>query len=150
MNMQNSASPAGRTSETNAAVQTAGRELLTAVLQRNPLVAVAAALIGPVLGLFKRRAPATPTQIEKIKLERYRSCPVPPPATPPGPARTARVYPKVPRTSGQGNPKAARSALEAHPKPARSAFEAASKATRSGRLNSFAGANLNHGGPSHG
>ena len=49
-------------SETNAAVQTAGRELITSVLQRNPIVAVATALIGPIIGLFKRRRPATSTR----------------------------------------------------------------------------------------
>lgn len=45
--------------ETNAAAQAVGRELITSALQRNPIVAVASALIGPILGLF-RRPPAAP------------------------------------------------------------------------------------------
>ena len=60
-------------SESNAAVQTAGRELLTAVLQRKPPVAAATALMGPIIGLFGRRRVATATQIHKLRLERYRS-----------------------------------------------------------------------------
>jgi hypothetical protein len=57
-----------------AAASAAGRELLTATLQRNPLVAFGAALIGPIVGLFKSRRYAT--QIEKVKLESFRSSPV--------------------------------------------------------------------------
>jgi hypothetical protein len=66
-------------SETNAAVQTAGRELIVSALQRNPLAAVATALIGPILGLFRRRRNAAATEVRKMKLESYTSSPVSPP-----------------------------------------------------------------------
>ena len=62
-------------SETNAAVQTASRELLTATLQRNPLVAVATALIGPVIGLFRSRRMAA-NELSQLKLETYSLRPV--------------------------------------------------------------------------
>lgn len=44
------------------------------VLNRNPLVALALALINPLLGLLRRRE--TPAAVEKTKLETYRSTPV--------------------------------------------------------------------------
>ena len=46
------------------------------VLTRNPFVAIATALIGPLLGLFRRRG--TPTEVEKTRLEHYRSTPLTP------------------------------------------------------------------------
>lgn len=62
-------------SETNAAVQTAGRELVGSALQRSkPLVAIAAALIGPVLGLFRRRSKMA-NEANQLKLETYSSRP---------------------------------------------------------------------------
>ena len=69
-------------SETNAAVQTAGRELIVSALQRNnPLVAIATALIGPVLGLFRRRSKMA-NEVNQLKLETYSSRPVAAPVLP--------------------------------------------------------------------
>jgi hypothetical protein len=61
--------------ESNAAASAAGRELVIPVLQRNPLIALASALIGPILGLFKRRTP--PPTVRRLRLESYSSSPVP-------------------------------------------------------------------------
>ena len=88
-------------SETNAAEQSAGRELLTATLQRNPLVSLATALIGPVLGLFKGRSQATPTSIEKLKLERYSSRPVARPYAPSGHINDGRVKEECRKSEGR-------------------------------------------------
>lgn len=75
----------------DAAAQAAGRGLAT-VLQRNPLVAFAAALIGPIFGLLRHRRPPAPTSISRLKLESYRSMS--------GPASTsqdpARIQPASP------------------------------------------------------
>jgi hypothetical protein len=79
------------TSDTPAAAESAGRELLTGVLQRNPIVAVATALLSPIIGLFQSRRPAparrpadtegSPTEIEKLKVEHYRCGPSAPPVS---------------------------------------------------------------------
>jgi len=62
------------TSTGYVAASAADREPTGSALPRNPLVAFATALIGPLLGLFRRRG--TPTAVEKTKLETYRSTPV--------------------------------------------------------------------------
>jgi hypothetical protein len=62
------------TTTDNAAATAAGQGLITSVLQRNPLVALGAALLGPIVGLFRRRS--APTAVEKTRLEHFRSCPV--------------------------------------------------------------------------
>ncbi len=64
----------------NAGAQAAGRALATTVLQRNPIVAVAAALLGPLIGLFRRRGGTPPVTVNKMKLESYSSTPVQGPA----------------------------------------------------------------------
>jgi hypothetical protein len=117
--------------------ETAGRELITSALQRNPLVALGVALISPILGFFGRRPRGTPTQVEKLKLERYSSRPMPPP---PGHRYTGvGAASKVARTTRKGGPKVTRCAPEGHPKPAESAPE-----------EHFGAANLKQGGPLHG
>lgn len=58
---------------------TAGRQLIDTALQRNPVVAIATALIVPLLSLFRRRS-RTAASVEKMKLESYRYQPVDPPA----------------------------------------------------------------------
>jgi len=60
----------------SAAAPAAGRELLDPALQRNPLIAVAAAVIVQILGLFRRRGARATTSIRKMKLESYSSSPV--------------------------------------------------------------------------
>lgn len=45
--------------ETTAAAQAVGRELITSALQRNPIIAVASAVVGSIIGLFRR--PAAPS-----------------------------------------------------------------------------------------
>ncbi len=142
-------------SETNAAVQTAGRELIVSALQRNsPLVAIATALIGPIIGLFRGRRNATPTEARKMKLESYSSSPVPPP---PGRRRTFHSgkpggRPVASRWHPGGNPVPARCAPEAHPVATRCAPE--QHPVRLGRTSPparGAGAvNHNKGGLSHG
>jgi hypothetical protein len=74
MKNQNHASFTGRTSETTQSCTSGtGRELLTGVLQRNPLVALGAAFLSPILGLFKARRGGT--EIERLKLETYHARP---------------------------------------------------------------------------
>ena len=77
MQNQNQSRPAaaGRTSELDAAAQAAGRGLFTGALQSNPLVALGALLLSPILGLFKKRAVA-PNRVSKLKLETYSSTPI--------------------------------------------------------------------------
>lgn len=75
------------TTDTNAAAPAVGRELIFSVLQRNPIIAVAAALIGPILGLFRRRRVATTTEVDKLRVERFHSQSLPLPA---GAAKGAR------------------------------------------------------------
>jgi hypothetical protein len=141
-------------SETNAAVQTAGRELIVSALQRNPLVAVATALIGPIIGLFRGRRNVAPTEVRKMKLESYSSSPVSPPT-----GRRRIRHPAKP----DGNPMASRWQPDGNPMPTRCAPEARPMATRCapeqrpmrlGRTSpparSAAAVNLNQGGPSHG
>ena len=91
------------TSLDNAAAQAAGRELTTSVLQRNPLIALASALIGPILGLFTRRNP--PNEVRQVRLESYSSLPV-------SPRRRSRVDATMiehesndDRTRSEGTPK---------------------------------------------
>ena len=68
-----------RSSESNTAVaQSAGRELITSALQRNPIVAIASLVLGPILGLFRRRGSPPPTEVQKVKLESYSSRPAGP------------------------------------------------------------------------
>lgn len=68
-------------SETNAAVETASRELIGSALQRNPLVAAAAALVGPIIGLCRGRRPRQ-NEVNQLKLEAYSSKPAGPAAPP--------------------------------------------------------------------
>jgi len=66
------ATPTGQTGY--VAASAADREPDHSALPRNPLVAIATALIGPLLGLFRRRG--TPTAVESTRLEHYRSTPI--------------------------------------------------------------------------
>lgn len=167
---------AGRSSEIDAAAQAAGRGLFTGALQSNPLVALGALLISPIIGLFKpvlrslggggRRSGATPTEVEKLKVERYRSRPFAPPAGPCRMALPEGSLPAVNRESGLtvsaacGSPradlKATYSAPEGRPKPAYGAPKRRLKADYSpgtfstSRRRSAAVANLSHGGTHHG
>ena len=77
MQNQNQSRPtaAGRTSELDAAAQAAGRGLFTTALQSNPLVALGALLLSPILGLFKQRT-VTPNHVSKLKLETCSSTPI--------------------------------------------------------------------------
>ncbi|ACB76724.1 hypothetical protein [Opitutus terrae] len=54
---------------------TAGRQLIDTALQRNPVIAIATALVVPLLSLFRRRG-RTAASVEKMKLESYRYQPV--------------------------------------------------------------------------
>lgn len=49
----------------------AGRELIDTALQHNPVIAIATALLVPVLSLFRRRGRPTIASVEKMKLESY-------------------------------------------------------------------------------
>lgn len=60
-----------------APVETGAGQLLASALQRNPVVALATAVVGTLVGLFRRRR-SSPATIEKLKLESYRSQPLPP------------------------------------------------------------------------
>lgn len=51
--------------------QAAGQALATATQQRNPIIAVAAALLGPIIGLFRARRVDRPIAVNKMKLESY-------------------------------------------------------------------------------
>jgi hypothetical protein len=90
-------------SETNAAAQAAGRELMTSALQRNPLVAFGALLVNPILGLFRRHRVTTATQVEKLRLERFSS------RTEPPPNRHIGARPEPERSRAEGLPSARRS-----------------------------------------
>jgi hypothetical protein len=106
-------------SDPHATAPADGRGLFTAALQRNPLVALATALISPLTGLFRRRQA---TQIERLRLERYSSRPL---------IRPPTGHRKVTRRNVEGDPDVARSAPEAHPNTTRSRPEARPKNTRS-------------------
>lgn len=121
---QSPVSPEAGTSEINAAAQAAGRGLFTGVLQSNPLVALGALLLSPILGLFKRRTqPAN--HVSKLKLETYRSMPVPAAANPP---KWDNRVPSVLHRSYIGSP----SVLQSTSKPGSRATLARRTVTRKG------------------
>src|SRR5207248_2842254 len=72
---QSPASSEAGTLMTEAAAQAAGRGLFNGVLQSNPLVALGALLLGPVIRLFQRRTSA-PREINQLELKTYSSRPL--------------------------------------------------------------------------
>ncbi len=58
----------------NAAASAASPGTIDSSLNRNPLVALGAALLRPFVGRLGRRP--TPTAVEKLRMEHYRSVPV--------------------------------------------------------------------------
>jgi hypothetical protein len=86
--------------------QAEGVELIGSALRLNPFVALATALVVPLVRLFRRR-PARPTaSVRKMKLESYSYQPVPP-AICPGRRLMAEAAPNAPRTHPEGSPGAA-------------------------------------------
>lgn len=65
-----------------AAASAAGREPVNPVPQINPIVALAASVLGPILGFVRRRATPPPMAVRKVRLESYSSSPVTPPSAP--------------------------------------------------------------------
>jgi hypothetical protein len=60
----------------SAAANTAGRELIDSALHSNPLVAVAASVLLPLVGLFRRRRSCPAAAVRKMKLESYSYSPL--------------------------------------------------------------------------
>ena len=88
------------------AVQTAGQELVRTALQRNPLVALAAAVVVPLIRLFRYRRSGQPASVRKMKVESYSYQPI-------GPVAARTVPEPYPKESEQPRPPVRR-------KPARS------------------------------
>ena len=64
------------TSDESTSGTTIGRRLLQSALQRNPLMSLLSNLVGPIVGLFRRRRAKPPGSIRKMKLESYSYSPI--------------------------------------------------------------------------
>ena len=92
------------TSDETTSGSTIGRRLLQSALQRNPLMSLVSNLVGPIVGLFRRRRAKPPGSIRKMKLESYSYSPVA--ASSKGLRESVEAPMKAQRRDNEGRPRA--------------------------------------------